>query len=89
MRFPDWDRQFVAILCTVMEHGLVAIANACDQALTMKAIRKDVVKNLLCKEDKASDAGAVVLPEGLKLTKEPVADCGRYDTLLQVTCHVA
>ena len=55
----------------------------------MKAIRKDVVKNLLCKEDKASDAGAVVLPEGLKLTKEPVADCGRYDTLLRVACHVA
>ena len=53
----------------------------------MKAISKDVVINLLCREDKASDAGAVVLPEGLKLTEEPVADCGRYDTLLRETCH--
>jgi len=89
MRFPDWDRQFVAILCAVKEHGLMAVANACGQALSMKAVSKDVVLNLLCREEQVPDASSLVLPEGLKLTQEPVADCGRYDTLLREACHVA
>ncbi len=89
MRFSDWDRQFVAILCAVKKHGLMAVANACGQALSMKAVSKDVVLNLLCREEQVPDASSLVLPEGLKLTQEPVADCGRYDTLLREACHVA
>jgi hypothetical protein len=89
LRFPDWDRQFVDILCAVKTHGLVAVANACGQALAMNAISKDVVLNLLCRDDNDSGSITVALPEHLRLSQEPVADCGRYDRLLGEVRRVA
>ena len=87
-RFPDWDRQFVAILCAVTEHGLLAVADACGRALSMNAISKDVVLNLLCREETLPADDMRFLSEHLRIRQEPVADCGRYDKLLREALHV-
>lgn len=87
-RFPDWDRQFVAILCAVTEHGLLAVADACGRALSMNAISKDVVLNLLCREEASPTDDMLLLAERLRIRQEPVADCGRYDKLLREALHV-
>lgn len=89
MRFPDWDRQFVGILCAAKAHGLDAVANACGQALAMNAVSKDVVLNLLSREAAEPPSIPVVLPDRLRLGQDPVADCTRYDALLREARHVA
>lgn len=87
-RFPDWDRQFVSILCAIPTYGLAAVAYACDQALGMKTMSKDVVLNLLHREIEEEEDSPIVLPHRLLLRQEPVADCGRYDALLGEVSHV-
>ena len=88
-RFSDWDRQFVAILCAVPQYGLLAVADACGRALAANTVSKDVVLSLLSQEGKRPEEAVVVLPQKLMLNQEPVADCSRYDKLLQETRHVA
>lgn len=45
--FTDWDRQFVGILNALPLYGLDAVEQACEDALAMRAVSKDVVPNLL------------------------------------------
>jgi transposase len=87
-RFPDWDRQFVGILCAIPTYGLAAVAYACDQALGMKVMSKDVVLNFLSRGNEEKVDIPIALPHRLLLREEPVADCGRYDALLGEVSHV-
>lgn len=45
--------------------------------------------SLLSQEGKRPEEAVVVLPQKLMLNQEPVADCSRYDKLLQEVRHVA
>ena len=88
-RFNDWDRQFVAILNAVPFYGLEAVNKACQQAMDMNTVSKEVVLNLLNRfhdQDSASDIG---IPPHLILKQEPIADCRRYDCLMREGYHVA
>ena len=87
-RFADWDRQFVSILSAVPTYGLNAVSEACSQALRMKAVSKDVVLNILARNQDEDSVPCLELPTNLTLEKEPVADCQRYDSLLGEVGHV-
>jgi transposase len=80
----DGDRQFVGILGAVLTYGLEAVTAACTQALQMRAASRDVVLNLLGRLHDALDTPADVPAAHLPtLAAAPVADCARYDVLLQ------
>lgn len=88
-RFPDWDRQFVGILCAIPVYGLFAVAAACESALAMKTMSKDVVLSLLSQGQEEEPEDPVSLPSQLHLKEDPVADCSRYDALLGEAKHAA
>lgn len=83
---PGGDRECVKILVAARDHGLPAVDLACQQALDQRAIRSEVVLNLLLRSKDPEDPPPVPVPEGLKLRMEPVADCSRYDRLREA-CH--
>ncbi|MBF0515240.1 MAG: hypothetical protein HQK81_14425 [Desulfovibrionaceae bacterium] len=78
----------MGILCAIPTYGLAAVAYACDQALGMKVMSKDVVLNLLSRDNEVKVDVPIALPHRLLLREEPVADCGRYDALLGEVSHV-
>lgn len=79
----DGDRQFVGILSAIGAYGLTAVATACAEALSMKAVSKDVVWNLLGRVHEDGETEAVPPLSRLPaLSLLPIADCGRYDALL-------
>lgn len=89
----DADRQFVAILGAIGVHGLELVTAACAEALSMNAASSDVVLNILGRfHDQPDDPDATSLteaPERLPvLSCLPLADCGRYDTLLTTAATV-
>ena len=88
-RYADWDRQYVGILQAVPLYGLDAVESACRKALGMGAFSKEVVLNLL---NRSRDDGApaeIEPPDHLLLKQPPVADCQRYDRLLQEVAYAA
>ena len=46
-------------------------------------LRGDVILTVLA-QAAAGDAGAITTPDALRLKIEPVADCGRYDSIRKV-----
>lgn len=88
-RFSDWDRQFVGILSAVPLYGMAAVQNACKKALSSRTISKDVVLNLLNRSQDSKTEPCIDLPDHLVLKENPVADCLRYEELLQEGSHVA
>ena len=87
--YGDWDHQFVGILKTVPVCGLEAVDGACRQALKMPVVSKEVVLNILHRSQDKEPATVVELPERLMLINEPVADCHRYEMLMDRRQHVA
>jgi hypothetical protein len=83
-KYSDGDRQFVEILTMVGLYGLEAVSEACAVALDEHVVSSAHVVNLLHRTA-ASAAPAPILqvPESLKLTLEPAANCDRYDRLLR------
>ena len=81
-KFPDWDRQFVAILSAVQTHGISAVEKACEEALQHGTVSKDVVLNYLSRQSDEELPQVFELPAYLELKEEPIADCNRYDRLL-------
>jgi transposase len=88
-RFPDWDRQFVAILCAAPTYGLDAVERACREALEQGAASKDVVLNLLGRHSDGHDPAPIEPTVYLKLKEEPTVDCSRYDDLLREVRYAA
>jgi hypothetical protein len=88
-RFTDWDRQFVSILNAVPFYGLEAVDKACQDALRMRTVSKEVVINLLNRDQDKDFAPDVGIPPHLILKQEPIADCSRYESLMRGECHVA
>jgi transposase len=88
-RYTDWDHQFVSILKTIPMYGLEAVEQACRQALKLSTVSKEVVLNILHRHQDRESATVIDLPERLVLKHEPVADCQRYERLLQRRHHAA
>jgi hypothetical protein len=87
-RYPDWDRQMSGILSAVPIYGLEAVEAACETALEEGTASECVVLNHLTRLTEESAEQSVPVPEKLKLSWEPRADCGAYDRLLE-SGHVA
>lgn len=83
------DKQVVAILLAISQHGLEAVTVACELALTDKIISADYVLNLLGRLHPTPVPLSIPTPDNLQLRHEPESNCSRYDTLLKgATTHV-
>lgn len=81
---PDADRQFVKVLGAVLDHGLDAVETACAEALAAGIANGDVILSILARRHQPPTAPSVITPDALRLKIEPIADCGRYDSLRRV-----
>lgn len=82
-KYSDGDRQFVEILTMVALYGLEAVSDACAAALDEHVVSSAHVVNLLHRTAIAATAPILQVPQSLKLTLEPAANCDRYDRLLR------
>ena len=90
MERPGGDREFVEVLCAIKTHGCEAVEKAASEALALGAVSFDVIFNLLSRQTELPPASsAEQLPEHLTLRHLPLADCGRYDRLLEGGRHAA
>jgi hypothetical protein len=83
-RHSDGDRQFVDILSMVALYGLEAVSDACAVALEEQVVSSAHVVNLLHRAAAPARLPPLQVPEALKLTVEPAANCERYNQLLRV-----
>lgn len=81
MKRIDGDRECVQILQAIQTDGLEAVIVACELALDEKVISADYILNVISRL-RPTPSVAIVTPEQLQLTHEPVANCERYDHLL-------
>ena len=78
----DGDRQMVSILTAVLQDGLPAVEAACTEALREGVCSADVILNILARQrEPAAPMTIMTTPQALRLNREPVADCARYDSL--------
>ncbi len=80
----DGDRQFVTVLGAVLDHGLEAVETACAEALTAGLASAAVILTVLARQRQPAEPPSITTPDALRLTIEPSADCGRYDSLRRV-----
>jgi transposase len=81
------DKQVVAILVAITQHGLEAVTVACELALSDKVISADYILNILGRLHPTPAAIDVPTPDNLQLQREPESNCSRYDALLQGVTH--
>jgi transposase len=81
----DGDRQFVKVLGAVLDHGLAAVEAACAEALEAGIASGDVILTVLARRLQPAPPPSITTPDALRLTIEPAADCGRYDSIRRVT----
>ena len=81
---PDSDRQFVKVLGGVLDHGLAAVEAACTEALEAGIANGDVILTVLARQRQPPPVPSITTPHALQLKIEPVADCGRYDSIRKV-----
>ncbi|NTA40666.1 IS21 family transposase, partial [Agrobacterium salinitolerans] len=77
----DGDRQMVSILECVGLDGLPAVEAACQEALDQGVFSAAVIINILARKRDPQPAAILSIPDALRLTHEPLADCARYDSL--------
>nr|CAD6438684.1 IS21 family transposase [Rhizobium sp. Q54] len=77
----DGDRQMVTILGCVPGDGITAVEVACQEALDQGVCSAAVILNILARRRDPAPAAHLQIPDALRLTHEPVADCARYDSL--------
>ncbi len=80
----DGDRQFVKVLGAVPDHGLEAVEAACAEALQAGIASGDVILAVLARRGQSAVPPSITTPDALRLKIEPVADCGRYDSIRRV-----
>jgi len=77
----DGDRQMVKVLTAVLTDGLPAVEAACAEALEAGIANADVILNALARRQQTKPVAPIAIPERLRLTMPPIADCARYDAL--------
>jgi len=80
----DGDRQFVKVLSAVLDHGLDAVEAACAEALAAGIASGDVILTVLARQRQPAAPPSITTPDALRLKIEPMADCGRYDSIRKV-----
>jgi hypothetical protein len=80
----DGDRQFVKVLGAVLDHGLAAVEAACEEALKAGIASGDVILTVLARQHQPEPPPSITTPDALRLRCEPMADCGRYDSIRKV-----
>jgi len=83
-RHADGDRQFVKVLGAVLDHGLAAVEAACAEALAAGIASGDVILTVLARQQQPAPPPSITTPDALRLKIEPMADCGRYDSIRKV-----
>ena len=87
MKKKGGDKQCVAILLSISQHGLDAVNVACELALTEQVISADYILNVLGRLHPTPPPITIVTPDYLKLKQEPLSNCNRYDELLRGGAH--
>ena len=77
----DGDRQMVTILGCVPDDGITAVEAACQEALDQGVCSASIILNILARRRDPAPTAPLQIPDALRLTHEPVADCARYDSL--------
>ena len=80
----DGDQQFVKVLGAVLDHGVAAVDAACAEALEAGIASGDVILTVLARRRQPEMPPSITTPDALRLKIEPVADCGRYDSIRKV-----
>lgn len=80
-RTTDGNRQMVDILSAVLTDGLLAVEEACAEALAGGVHSADVVLNILARRRDPAPPATILTPAALRLRHAPIGDCARYDTL--------
>lgn len=81
LKLPRGDRAFVDLLLIARDSGLEALQVACELALESGVINGSHVMNELRRLTSPPRPAVLSLPESLRLTVEPIADCQRYEQL--------
>lgn len=87
LKQPKGDRAFADLLLAARSSGLEALDVACQLASEHGQPHGSVVLNELRRLTEPERSPAMAVPAVLILRNEPVANCGRYDSLLG-GCHV-
>jgi transposase len=87
LKQPKGDRAFVALLMIAREVGPEPLQVACELVLDGNVITASVVLNEMRRLLAPSQPILLSVPDMLKLQREPLADCARYDHLRGVS-HV-
>lgn len=82
MKTPQGDRAFVDILLALKEHGMERVSVACELALEHRTVTAPVILNHIHRLASPLRPVAAV-PTALLLKAAPVANCQRYDALLE------
>src|SRR3974390_1809023 len=80
----DGDRQFIKVLGAVLDHGLDTVEAACAEALQAGIASGEVILTVLARRRQPAMPPSIITPDALRLKIEPVADCGRYDSIRKV-----
>jgi hypothetical protein len=72
------------VLGAVLDHGLEAVEAACAEALEAGIASGDVILTVLARRRQPATPPSITTPDSLRLKIEPVADCGRYDSIRKV-----
>ena len=87
LKQPKGDRAFVEFLLMAREFGLEPLQVACELVLDGHVVTASVVMNEMRRLVAPVQPKGVTVSNMLKLQTEPLADCGRYDRLREVS-HV-
>lgn len=81
LRSPQGDRAFVEVLLAMRSHGTDLVTVACELALEQGAVSAAVILNHVHRLLSPVKPEPVTVSTALALDIEPMADCGRYDSL--------
>ncbi len=85
LKQPRGDRGFVEMLIMARDAGLEALQVACELVLEGNVVTAAVVMNEMRRLISPAPPVMLNIPDMLKLQHEPLADCGRYDHLREVS----
>jgi hypothetical protein len=84
LKQPKGDRAFVELLMLAGEAGLDALTIACELTLEGGVVSAPIVMNALRRLIAPHlPAALIAVPDGIALALEPLANCHRYDYLLE------
>ena len=87
LKQPKGDRAYVELLVMARDVGLETLQVACELVLEGNVVTAAVVMNEMRRLVAPAPPVMLNIPDMLKLQREPLADCGRYDHLREVN-HV-